>query len=268
MRLMLRPALAVLLLLASAVSHAWTAEPVVKLTPGGTFTIQYPEMPATFATEQGNGHAKPAMTVFLPTNYTPDKKYPLLIFLNGGNGNAGGNPSVARRLCEDKDFVCLSVPLFKAPEDASAPSTGTARLLIRNPDCRLAWPLYRTMLAKLDELVPNIDPAHCILGGFSNGAHATSGLIDESDGEVARRFCAFFFVEGGGKLQRYDLLKDKPFLMVYGSDKSKRRAGEIYEAALAAGAKATLYGMNNVGHAFPESEYPAVRNWLRGLAME
>ena len=46
------------------------------------------------------------------------------------------------------------------------------------------WSLYKTMLAKLDQTVPNIDPAHRVLGGFSNGAHTTAGLIDQSDGEL------------------------------------------------------------------------------------
>jgi hypothetical protein len=63
------------------------------------------------------------------------------------------------------------------------------------------------MLARLDEVVPNIDPEHQVLGGFSNGATATQGLIDQSDGEAAGRFSAFFFVGGGGRLQRVDLLR-------------------------------------------------------------
>jgi dienelactone hydrolase len=252
-----------LLLAASAATSAPAAEPSPKLAPGITFTIAFPELPPTFADLLDHNHVKPQMTVFLPRNYDPDRKHPLLIFLNGGNGGAGGNPGVARRLAEEKDFICVGLPLFKEKVDPPAPGNAPARRLIRNPDCKFAWPLYKPMLAKLEESVPNIDPAHRILGGFSNGAHATSGLIDESDGEVARRFSAFFFVEGGGKLQRYDLLKGKPFLMAYGSEKSHPRAQQIYEAAKAAGAKATLHGMNNVGHAFPESEFPAVREWFR-----
>ena len=239
-----------------------------QIKPGGTFTIRFPDMPPTLADLLDHNGVKPMMTVSLPANYDPARKHPLLIFLNGGTGGTGGNASIARKLTEDKDFICVGVPLFKEKVDAPTPDNGLSRILIRNPDCRYAWPFYREMLAKLEELVPNIDPAHRILGGVSNGAHATSGLIDESDGEVARRFSAFFFVEGGGKLERYELLKGKPFLMVYGSDKSQRRAREIFEAAKAAGSKATLYGMNDVGHAFPESEFPAVRAWLRGPAME
>src|SRR5437763_1224228 len=96
------------------------------------------------------------------------------------------------------------------------------------------------MLGRLDALVPNLDPAHQVLGGFSNGAHATAALLDESDGAIARRFSAFFFGEGGGKLQHYDLLKGKSFLMLSSNSKSRPRAEEIAAHATAAGATVTF----------------------------
>jgi len=124
------------------------------------------------------------------------------------------------------------------------------------------------MLAKLDEMVPNIDPAHRVLGGFSNGAHAVQGLIDESDGEIARRFSAFFFADGGGRLEHYDLLKGKPYLMVCANAKARPRAQQICDAANAAGAKATLL-IEDIGkHEFPVSAYPAVGSWLRETVMK
>jgi dienelactone hydrolase len=216
-------------------------------------------MPPTLLDLIENKDIKPMMTVFLPMNYDPQRKHPLLICLGGGNGGQGGNPAVARKLSEEKDFVCVGLPLFKEKVEPAAPGNATARLLIRPEECKFAWPLYKTMLAKLEEVVPNIDPAHRVLGGFSNGAHMTAGLIDQSDSEVARRFSAFLFVEGGGRMQRYDLLNGKPFLMVYGSEKARKRAQQIYESAVSAGAKATLHEMKGAGHAFPEREYPAVR---------
>ena len=268
MNVLLRCMAMALLIATGAAAGVLAAELGPTLAPGSMSTITFPEMPPTFADLLDHNAIRPRMTVFLPGNYDPSRKHPLLIFLEGGTGGTGGSAGVARKLSEEKDFVCVGLPLFKEKVDPPAPGNGLARILIRNPDCKFAWPLYQKMLAKLEELVPNIDPARRILGGFSNGAHATSGVIDESEGEVARRFSAFFFVEGGGKLERYDLLRGKPFLMVYGSEKSRRRAQEIYDEAKAAGAKATLHEMNNVGHDFPESEFPAVRAWLRGPAME
>jgi predicted esterase len=116
-------------------------------------------------------------------------------------------------------------------------------------------------------VVPNIDKDHMMIGGFSNGAHATQGLIDESDGEIAKQFSAFFFIEGGGRLKHYDLLKGKPYLMVSSQTGSKPRAQEICDQAAAAGAPTTFIFEDAGGHAIPMKAAPAMRAWLIGPAM-
>ncbi|MGA2497786.1 MAG: hypothetical protein ABSH20_08600 [Tepidisphaeraceae bacterium] len=266
---LVRPIALALLVLAAAAGGTLADDLPPKLSAGGTFTVQFPDMPPTFYATFQKKDVKAQMTVFLPANYEPGRKFPLLVFLNGWDGGNGGNPGVARALCENRDFVCVSVPLFKANDfKVAEPNVAGVGFIMRGEDARHMWPLFKTMLAKLEELVPNIDPAHRVLGGFSNGAHAAAGLIDESDGEIARRFSAFLFVEGGGKLQHYDLLKDKPFLIVSSNAKSRPRAQQICDAAKAAGAKATLV-VEDVGkHDFPVSAYPAVRQWLREPAIK
>jgi predicted peptidase len=238
------------------------AEPKPKLSAASTFTIGFPEMPPTFRALMHPEQKETAqMTVFLPSNYSAERKYPLLVFLNGGDGGNGSNPGVARALSEDKDFVCLSVPLFRTGDP-----TANGNFVVRQADGKTMWPYFRTMLAKLDTLVANIDPAHQILGGFSNGAHATAALIDGSDGEITKRFSAFLFVEGGGHLEHYDQLTGKPLLMVASSAKSKPRAEEILNTAKDAGALGTFVFQDAGGHDFPKTAYPAVREWLRGAA--
>jgi hypothetical protein len=264
MNILLRLIAAALSITVGATTVMSATEPAHRLTPGSTLTVTFPEMPSTFYALSQKKNVKAQMTVFLPTNYEPGRKHPLLIFLGGGDGGTGSNPGVARALTAEKDFVCISLPLFKVT-DPKAPG---GDFIMRDPDAKYMWPFFRTMLAKLEDRVPNIDPAHRVLGGFSNGAHAAQGLIDESDGEIARRFSAFFFVEGGGRLRHYDLLKGKPYLMVSSNAKSRPRAQQVCEAAKAAGAKATLL-VEDVGkHDFPVSAYPAVRAWLRGPALE
>jgi hypothetical protein len=246
-------------------SHAFAVEggaaPV--LAAGRTLTLSFPELPPTYHAILAADGTKAQMTIFLPRNYDPAKKHPLFIFLNGWDGGAGGNPGVARALTQDRDFICVSVPLFKIG-DPKAPGG----IIMDAADARYMWPFFRTMLARLEAVVPNLDPAHRILGGFSNGAHATQGLVDESDGEITRRFSAFLFVEGGGRMQHYELLQGRPYLMVSSSEKSRPRAAEICAAAKAAGAKATHVAVDVGKHDFPISAYPAVRAWLRGPAIE
>ena len=247
------------LLLASSVCLAQSALP--SLAPGAWFTVRFPDMPPTLFAAWNNRPDPAQMTVFLPRNYDPQRKHPLLIFLNGWDGGNAGNPGIARALSEEQDFVCVAMPLFKERLDPSAPAN-TRAILVQDADCRFAWPYYRTMLQKLDELVPNLDPAHQILSGFSNGAHTVAGLINESDGEVARRFSGFLLGDGGGGLRRFDLLKGKPLLMVCGLWRPNP------DPPLAVGVKLTIYRMREAKHAFPASEYPAVREWLRGPGTE
>ncbi|HEX2971851.1 MAG TPA: hypothetical protein VHP11_05935 [Tepidisphaeraceae bacterium] len=264
MTITLRALALTFLLATSSLTTALAAESAPKLAPGSTFTVSFPEIAPTFYAVFQKKDVKAQMTIFLPFNYTPDKKFPLLIFLGGWDGGMGGNPGVARSLCQGKDFICVGMPLFKAPDfKVDKPNVPGLGFIMVAADGNYMWPFFKTMLEKVEELVPNIDSKHRVLGGFSNGAHATAALLDASDGEIARRFSAFLFVEGGGKLQHYELLKNKPFLMVSSNAKSKPRASQICEAAKAAGAKATLL-VEDVGkHDFPTSAYPAVGQWLR-----
>jgi hypothetical protein len=56
--------------------------------------------------------------------------------------------------------------------------------------------------------------------------------------------------------------------MVSSSAKSRPRAQQVCDAAKAAGAKASLLYVDVGTHDFPVSAYPAVREWLRGPALE
>ncbi len=165
-------------------ANSFSAETTPTLAPGQPCTIQFPEMPPTFYNLAQTNNLKAQMTVLLPKNFDSTKKHPLLIFLNGGDGGSGADLGVARSLTQQKDFICVSMPLFKS---TNAPFTGNGYVM-NTDDGKYMWPFFKTMLAKLDELVPNIDPARQVLGGFSNGAHATAALLDESDGAVAKRF--------------------------------------------------------------------------------
>ncbi|NPV49128.1 MAG: hypothetical protein HPY69_19465 [Armatimonadetes bacterium] len=237
------------------------------LAPGRWFTVTFPEMPPTLFALSTQRTDPAQMTVFLPRNYDPQRKHPLFIFLNGGDGGNASNPTVARALTEEQDFICVALPLFKISLDPNSPVNKPPVLIVRSADGQYGWPFVRTMLAKLDQTVPNIDPDHRILGGFSNGAHATAALIDGSDGEVTHMFSAFIFGEGGGGLQHYELLKGKPFLMISSSARSLPRATEIADTAKAAGALTTLLFEDIGQHGFTTAVYPKIREWLRGPAL-
>ncbi len=246
-----------------------TTEPVGRLTPDSSFTLTFPDMPPTFHALFTKQDVKARMTIYLPRNYDPAKKHPLLVYLNGGDGGDGNTLGVARGITGQQDFVCVSMPLFRAPgfqvQKANSPGKD---FILTEPDGRAMWPLFKTMLEKVEALVPNIDKNHRVLGGFSNGAHAIAALVDGSDGEICKLFSSFLIVEGGGKLKHFEYLKGKPYLMVSSQSGSKPRALQIVEGARAAGAR-TAFLFEDVGkHDFPASAYPAVRAWLRGPVLE
>ena len=91
-------------LVATAVLSATDKEPAPKLIPGTKITTSFPDMPPTFNALAQKKEVKAQMTVFLPFNYAPGRKFQLLVLLNGGDGGDGGDLGVARSLCHGKDF--------------------------------------------------------------------------------------------------------------------------------------------------------------------
>ena len=230
------------------------------LTPGSTFFVQFPEMPPTYWALQSHKTDPAQMGIALPRNYTPTGKFPLLIFLSGGNGGNGSGLGVIRTISAGKDYVCANMPLFIKTLKANGG-------VMQDEDGAYMWPYFRTMLEKLLQVVPNIDTDHMILGGFSNGSHAVQGLIDGSDGEITRRFAAFFLIEGGARVQRWNLLKGKPYLIVISQGKSLAGMKLYCDAAKEAGVNATLICQDLGVHGIPEQAYPAMSAWLTGPAM-
>lgn len=238
------------------------AQPTPPLTPGSTFTIEFPDMPPTLAEMQDPKGIPATMAVSLPADYDPQRKHPLLVVLQGGNGGRGTSASIARQIIGPNEFVCVNLPLFKESLDPNAPANTPPLIIIRDVDGQFAWPLYQEMLARLEQVVPNLDPDRRVIGGFSNGAHMVGELIDQSGGEIPRRFSDFFMVEGGGRTRHYELLEGKRLLLMYGSAGAAARIQQMHDSAIAAGVDVTVHEMVGVGHAFPPEQYPAVRAWL------
>lgn len=238
-----------------------------QLAPGAQFTIEFPDMPPTMSNVfVPSDKTKPSMTVFLPVNYNATTQHPLLVFLEGGSGGYGNEVRIARKLAQDKDFICVNMPLFKN----TTGGTGPPRMQLDDADYRYMWSFQKKMLLKLGQLMPNIDPSHSALGGFSNGAHATTGLVAQSDGEVLKMFAAFFCVEGGVRMRRYELLRGRQMLLLFGNASvSHQPIDQREQEARAAGVEIVVHWMAEpIGHAFPESEYPFVTDWLRNVVLK
>ncbi len=95
------------------------AAPAPKLVLGKTITITFPKMPPTFYELSQKKDVKAQMMVFLPTNYDPGRKHPLLVFLNGGDGGSGSTLERPAYLPERPDWEgaegCSATAGFEEP---------------------------------------------------------------------------------------------------------------------------------------------------------
>jgi len=241
-----------------------------KLEPNATLSFEFPDLPDTLATKM-TGDKQPArLTAELPENYSSDEKFPLFIFLHGGHGGHGKPHPVTREIAGKRDFICVTLPLFKRAFDTNEGA------LVSMDDFQTVGHAYRIMLQKLLDAVPNITPERSALGGFSNGAHTTAMLLAGQDEFILRNFRSFFFVEGASPLAANVLqklaMKRNRFLVLFG-DQSK---GEPVREALILVSRSLEYSaqerqldftsivMRGAGHEMPPKYAAQIGRWVRG----
>ena len=172
----------------------------IKLEPNAKFTLECPGLPATFFEQKTGKQTVPLLSAQLPENYAADKTFPLFVFIDGGNGGPSGNASFARRIIGPRDFIAVNLPLFKDAKAKAPTLPGVSFNLgdvINSNDVTVLGSSYRVMLEKLAQTIPNIARERSTMGGFSNGAHATSVLVTARDEFILKQFTAFVLLEGG-----------------------------------------------------------------------
>jgi len=273
--------LVTLLLVAMAKSHA---DPV-KLEPNAILTLEFPELPATYFAQKTGKEALPMLSAQLPENYTSDGTFPLFVFIDGGNGGAGGNVSFARRIIGPRDFIAVNLPLFK---DANAKPTTLPGVsanmgdMINSNDAAVLGSSYRVMFEKLAQTIPNIAIERSTMGGFSNGAHATSVLATAKDEFILKHFTAFVLLEGGigfalNPTALHDpAMKGHRFIVLFGDqDKNPTQQAQrtlvgepiiqmIVQQAKAAQLDFTHVIMHGHGHEQPAEYLKLIGAWARG----
>ena len=242
----------------------------VKLEPDARWSLEFPELPETLAT-MVTGERQPArLTVRLPANYSGDGKFPLFVFLNGGDGGRGDTLPLDRKTVGSNDFICANLPLFKRRFDKKAGG------LVSVDDFETISHACRVMLQKLFDVVPNITPERSAFGGFSNGAHTIGLLVAGQNEFILRHFRAFYFVEGGNPLVANALqgpgLKRCRFLLLRGDRSEPEHAAKAFThitRALEYAAQGheldfTFITMRDTGHTFPLKYQLLLGQWVRG----
>ena len=223
-------------------------KPDERVAPGASFFLEFPNLP-----KDRHGEAT-KMQVRIPARYDAANKYPLIIWMGGGDG--GNTIGSCPALVDSDEFICAGLPF---PKGASNP-----RQANMVGDFRKIWKYHQPMLEELYRAVPNIDKRLRIIGGFSNGAHCIDGLLGDAP-DYVNWFNVFVLVEGGGHARHWPH-KENQFACVLWGEKSIDKKLNIggSDIRLAKTAKMTVMSeeMTGVGHEFPQQYQAKVREWI------
>ncbi len=148
------------LLMCSAESLVCGADEL-RLEPNAKLSFEFPDLPDTLQSIRTGEKVTPRLSAQLPENYSPDGRFPLVVYLHGGSGGRGDNASAVRGVVGPRDFIAVNLPLFKEPttEKKSISVAGMSfdvSQIITGDDSEILGRCYRVMLQRLLDAVPNI----------------------------------------------------------------------------------------------------------------
>lgn len=259
------------LILSVAPVVAATADEEAVLQPGELIEIPFPGggLPPTLYAMMHDVEYTPVMTVRLPHDYTPADSFPLLVYIPGNDGNANGNMHNATTIAGPDGWVATTMPLFKKSVDRSEPVGG---VIVSLEDYPVLSKAYATMLGRLFERVPNIDPERSTMVGFSNGAITIGVLVSNHDEFILTHFSNFCLVDQG-MFHLADLHKsrtrDSRFLILVGDKEDFGRELRLRQARLQQDAwrlldvNITFRILEDTGHEFLAPQMAVVTDWLQ-----
>ncbi len=238
---------------------------VLALSADTTLILEFPNLQKTNYSVATGKYPTPMCSVYLPGNFDETKKFPVILWIDGGMGGAGDCVKYVKEKVGDKNYILINFPLFKSNIVPLLPDSSNfwTRLRIRNTDSDILWSSYKIMLDSIFTLFPQIDRNNAFMGGFSNGAHATAVLLNRPQAEITHYFNKFFFVEGGDGLEDYSVLKDRPVLYMQGTVLTYPHWVKSYcKKAKKNKANTTFVYMKGVGHDFPKQYFEKLRAWI------
>ncbi len=249
----------------------------IKLEPTARWHLDFPDLPDTLASLARLEKRSAQLTVWLPTNYSPEGKFPIFLILDGYDGGFGDRLPLRPGTVGSNDFIYVNLPLFRSTYTGTNDS-----LIVTMEDYDTMSRAYRVMLQKLFDTVPNITAERSALGGFSNGAHALGVLLARRDGFILQHFQSFYLIEGGfGSLAACvampgvaPALKQSRILLMYGDqplpdDDPTRIVNDHLARACALRAKQNHFDLTSVvmrgyGHRLPTEYEHVLEAWIRG----
>jgi len=257
-----------LLCLAAALAFAQASAQAADDAPlagGQTISIKLEGFPPCLIEMSKGGKVDAFVSARLPSNYSPDKKYPLALSLGGSEGGDGSNFGDAARFAGDGDFILLALPFFK-----KALNKDVIPIYIKPSDFKIIADSYKKALDLLKAKIPNIADSGGIVVGFSNGGH-TMGAIAQ-DKRLEQLFKYYIFVEGGAEAK--SLPQGAQILLMVGdkseygklfsfTDKGKVKGWPAgYFGAFKNNKAVTVIEMKDSGHEFKQDYKDKAKDWL------
>ena len=269
------PLLTALLLAPLAALHAADdSKPAPDLKPGTRMILKFPELPRTLYAMQSEQEATTQAYLALPENYSPERKFPLFVFLYGGHGGPAAGPGRGQQIMENKDCIFVNLPLFKKKIDPDGPFKGL--LITTEQDGEVICQAYAAMLKQIYATIPNIDTAHNIIGGMSNGANSIVAMFETGDAYLISVFQNLVLIEGGWhSLKTFDRYRGKGILYLYGDyagqndwlgkkirEDLPKALKKFTDAATTNQLNVTGLVMKDTGHDMPTRFNADVKAWL------
>ena len=185
-----------------------------------------------------NGQFDMGYYVFLPRDYSPEKKYPMIVFLHGAGERGNGKDELER------------VKVHALPKYASGGLDTPAILLC--PQCPEIF-VWNNVVIELKALIDkvaddyNADKSRISITGISMGGFGSWEMgITYPD-----YFSAIAPICGGGLSWRGDLLKDMPIWAFHGDADTAvplKNSVEMVDKVNSEGGNAKLTILHGVGH--------------------
>ncbi|MBR3967175.1 MAG: prolyl oligopeptidase family serine peptidase [Clostridia bacterium] len=201
-----------------------------------------------------NGQFDIGYYVFLPEDYSPEKKYPMVVFLHGAGERGNGKDELQK------------IQKHALPKYAAAGKKFPFILLCPQCPGRIVWNnIVFELKALIDKVAQeyNADMSRIAITGISMGGFGTweMGLT------FSNYFCAIAPVCGGGLSWRCSNLKNTPVWALHGDADGTvppKNSIEMVEAVNKNGGNAKLTLFHDVGHDSWDNAYKetTVLDWL------
>lgn len=199
--------------------------------------------------------------LYLPQDYEPEKRYPLILFLHGA-GERGDGQQMLHHVNTHGVARYANSGEFELPAIVLCPQCPEGRVWNQ-----LIFSLYDLVNSVAEEY--GADRSRMSITGLSMGGFGTWEMaLTYPD-----RFCAFAPICGGGMAWRTDVLNGKPIWAFHGSDDdvvSITNSEEMVAAAKKNGADVTFTVFEGVGHNSWERAYTEhdVMGFLLGASLK